>query len=66
MNKLKESLMLNDFSKAIAYLITGGRIGRKSIIGSRGYKDFNYFMDMNKTNQKRLPNNLFDLLLDQN
>lgn len=65
MNRVKEPLMLNDFSKAIAYLITGGRIGKRSVTSSRGYKEFNYFMDMNKTNEKRLSNNLFDLLLNE-
>jgi hypothetical protein len=65
MNRVKEPLMLNDFSKAVAYLITGGRIGKKSVTSSRGYKEFNYFMDMNKTNEKRLSNNLFDLLLNE-
>jgi hypothetical protein len=65
MNRLKEPLLLNNFSKAIAYLITGGRIGQKSVITSRGHKEFHYFMDMNKTNEKRMTNNLFEMLLNE-
>jgi hypothetical protein len=65
MNRVKEPLMLNDFSKAIAYLITGGRIGKRSVTSNRGYNEFHYFMDMNKTSQKRISNNLFDLLLNE-
>jgi hypothetical protein len=65
MGRVKEPLMLNDFSKTVAYLITGGRIGKKSVTSGRGYKEFNYFMDMNKTAEKRLSNNLFDLLLNE-
>lgn len=65
MGRIKEPLTLNDFSKAVAYLITGGRIGKKSVTSSRGYKEFQYFMDMGKTSEKRLSNNLFDLLLNE-